>query len=93
MSPTETFHRPITGRSIYQTMICYKTMHLFRVSGGNLCEWSNKKTNNFYRGVLSYIQTGGAVTINGSGSGAVTAATRAKLEIVNTGVSICQVHH
>ncbi|MFN8166662.1 MAG: hypothetical protein U0X76_11000 [Bacteroidia bacterium] len=58
------------------------------VTGGNLyVNGQIRRPTTSTNGVLSYIQSGGNVTINGlsSGGGAATAATRAKLELVNTG--------
>ena len=80
---------PITGTALSNNDIEYSGNYAsLRVSGGNLyVNGQIRRPTTSTNGVLSYIQTGGAVTINGlsSGGGAVTAATRAKLEIVNTG--------
>jgi len=58
------------------------------VQGGNLyVNGQIRRPTTTTNGILSYTQSGGSVTINGntSAGGAATAATRAKLEILNTG--------
>ncbi len=80
---------PTSGVALSNNDIEYSGNYAsINVSGGNLyVNGQIRRPTSTTNGVLSYNQSGGAVTINGlsTGGGAVTAATRAKLEIVNVG--------
>ena len=87
----EVYIGPISGTALSNNDIEYSGNYAsINVSGGNLyVNGQIRRPTASTNGTLSYNQTGGAVTINGltSVAGAATAATRAKLEIVNAGSS------
>lgn len=78
-----------TGATAFNNDIEYSgTSSAIQVDGGNLyVNGQIRRSTATTNGTLSYIQNGGAVTINGNSSagGLATALTRAKLEVLNTG--------
>ncbi len=85
----EVYVGPISGTALSNNDIEYSGNYSsVNVTGGNLyVNGQIRRPTTSTNGTLSYIQSGGTVTINGltSVAGAATAATRAKLEIVNAG--------
>ena len=80
---------PTSGIALSNNDIEYSGSYAtVQVTGGNLfVNGQIRRPTTTTNGSLSYIQSGGAVTINGltSVAGAATAVTRAKLEVVNSG--------